>query len=198
MKSWFGLPVVLWACVAGTLVVVGVIATRSVFELSASDWAAWVQAIGSICAIGIAIYVPWRQRRIEGEARRREPLITLRLLFDLVREDLAALSIAATGTHNRMFVRGIGEWAAFKDKVGAVRAFSWERLLDPMAIRALLSLQRIALELDMHLNILGSASESDRIQILMDEREAIDRLVVEFELAQAQLGTVLDGAGIDR
>ncbi|WP_331693901.1 hypothetical protein [Pandoraea sputorum] len=198
MKSWFGVPAVLWPYVVGTFVVGSVIVTCSVFRLTASDWAAWVQAVGSICAIGIAIYVPWRQRRIEDESRRREPLITLRLLFDLVWEDLAVASVAAKGTHTRMFVRGIGEWAAFKDKVGAVREFSWERLLDPMAIRALLSLQRIALELDMHLTILGATSESGRIKMLMDERDSIDRLVVEFDLAKAQLGAALDGAGIDR
>lgn len=26
------------------------------------DWPAWVQALGSVAAIGVAIYVPWRQR----------------------------------------------------------------------------------------------------------------------------------------
>lgn len=41
-------------------------------SLTISEQAAWVQAIGSLLAIGIAIYVPWRQRShtIADEKRR--------------------------------------------------------------------------------------------------------------------------------
>ncbi|XQT48311.1 hypothetical protein HC956_05195 [Alcaligenes faecalis] len=39
---------------------------------SATEVAAWVQAVGSIGAIGIAIYLPYKQRKIDREIARRE------------------------------------------------------------------------------------------------------------------------------
>lgn len=43
--------------------------------LSASDWAAWVQAIGSIVAIAIAIAIPLMLNRIERRALRQEKIL---------------------------------------------------------------------------------------------------------------------------
>jgi hypothetical protein len=53
--------------------------------LSASEWAAWVQAIGSIAAIGIAIWIPIRihradQNRVDAEKRLRARSFALALL----------------------------------------------------------------------------------------------------------------------
>ncbi|WP_394313078.1 hypothetical protein [Labrys neptuniae] len=48
--------------------------TLSVWPTSSSDWAAWIQAIGSIVGIGIAIYVPWAQAKAESRARAAEDL----------------------------------------------------------------------------------------------------------------------------
>ncbi|ODP31551.1 hypothetical protein [Pandoraea sp. ISTKB] len=71
MKSWCGVPVGLWAYVAGTLVICGVIATRSTFCLTASDWASWVQAVGSILAIIAAGWGIRYQLDQANEGRRR-------------------------------------------------------------------------------------------------------------------------------
>ncbi|WP_454763317.1 hypothetical protein [Cupriavidus campinensis] len=50
-----------------------IIATvQSVFCLDASAWASWVQAIGSVVALAIAIYVPWRQGKNSEELAQRE------------------------------------------------------------------------------------------------------------------------------
>lgn len=39
-------------------------------RLTVEQWAAWVQAIGSLIAIGVAIMVPWRQRKQQIEDAR--------------------------------------------------------------------------------------------------------------------------------
>jgi hypothetical protein len=45
------------------------------FCVTQSEWAAWTQAIGSILAIGLAVYVPWRQRSFQiADARKQEKL----------------------------------------------------------------------------------------------------------------------------
>ncbi|MBN5145911.1 hypothetical protein JY412_04020 [Stenotrophomonas maltophilia] len=43
------------------------------------DWAAWVQAVGSVVGIAVAIYVPWRQRQhlINDERLLRQDKIKL-------------------------------------------------------------------------------------------------------------------------
>lgn len=38
---------------------------------SRTEWAAWVQAIGSVAAICVAIYVPWRQRQQAIDDQKR-------------------------------------------------------------------------------------------------------------------------------
>lgn len=43
--------------------VVDIIILGNQFDLSKSDWSGWVQAIGSIAALGVAIYVMSRQNR---------------------------------------------------------------------------------------------------------------------------------------
>ena len=40
--------------------------------MTSTDWAAWVQAIGSIIAIGIAIAVPWWQTRVARQDQKEE------------------------------------------------------------------------------------------------------------------------------
>lgn len=47
---------------------------------SSSDWAAWVQAIGSIAAVGVAIYISWAQAR-NDRAKERERDHAERLLI---------------------------------------------------------------------------------------------------------------------
>jgi hypothetical protein len=44
-------------------------------NLSSSDWAAWVQAIGSICAIIAAVLISWAQSRLARESLTRSQLI---------------------------------------------------------------------------------------------------------------------------
>ncbi|WP_313817841.1 hypothetical protein [Cupriavidus sp.] len=39
--------------------------------ITSSDWASWIQAFGSIFALGVAIYVPWQQRRDAESADAR-------------------------------------------------------------------------------------------------------------------------------
>lgn len=44
-------------------------------DFGRQDWAAWVQAVGATAGIGLAVWLPVRQRRIDvaaGEANRRE------------------------------------------------------------------------------------------------------------------------------
>ncbi|WP_423179753.1 hypothetical protein [Stenotrophomonas sp. CASM110] len=46
------------------------------------DWPAWVQAIGSVVGIAVAIYVPWRQRRlarIDEEQVRKDKVKIMRM-----------------------------------------------------------------------------------------------------------------------
>lgn len=59
-----------WAALAiiAGLAFVGVFVWQ--FPKSSSDWAAWVQAIGSIAAIGVAIWVPYKQREDQRNDER--------------------------------------------------------------------------------------------------------------------------------
>lgn len=57
-------------------------------ELSKSDWAAWVQAVGSVAAIFAAAFAVWWQVRLQGKAERRfrvqqeiDALSSVRALF---------------------------------------------------------------------------------------------------------------------
>lgn len=52
---------------------------------SPADWAAWVQAIGSLVAIGIAIYVPYAQRRNSEREKRFDHARRLRIATQAVR-----------------------------------------------------------------------------------------------------------------
>lgn len=70
--------------------------------------AAWVQAVGSIAAIGIAIYVPWRQGQNDEKNReneRREQYRLLHLEAERAGQDvywfLKALKSAVEGTDGR-------------------------------------------------------------------------------------------------
>ncbi|VVE54132.1 hypothetical protein [Pandoraea terrigena] len=69
MTFWMGVPRALWAYCATVFAVGGVIAVRSVFCLSVSDWAAWVQAIGSIAAIMGAFAIANDQRKRDRDLR---------------------------------------------------------------------------------------------------------------------------------
>lgn len=40
-------------------------------DVTATAWAAWVQAIGTLFAIAVAIWIPWRIHRSEQDAARR-------------------------------------------------------------------------------------------------------------------------------
>lgn len=71
MKQWFGVPWVLWTYSLLVAAIGGIVAAQAVFELKSSDWAAWVQAIGSIGAIIGAVIIANTQRRHESERLRK-------------------------------------------------------------------------------------------------------------------------------
>jgi hypothetical protein len=60
--NWLNRPLTLFLLVVvfsvGDLIILG-----SAFELSKSDWASWVQAIGSVAAIGAALFIMDRQNK---------------------------------------------------------------------------------------------------------------------------------------
>ncbi|MFM0058526.1 hypothetical protein PQR64_23170 [Paraburkholderia phytofirmans] len=90
----------LWGS-AGLIFAAGVIATaQDMWDLSKSDWAAWVQAIGSVVAISIAIWIPANDRRIhrlrDTEAKLRGDVQTSALAFELAKDARFALQGAQT------------------------------------------------------------------------------------------------------
>lgn len=44
------------------------------FDLSKSDWASWVQALGSVAALAVAMFVMWWQTRLAGKAAKAKEL----------------------------------------------------------------------------------------------------------------------------
>lgn len=94
MKLW---P---WAG-AGVILVAGIIMTaQDIWDLSKSDWAAWVQAIGSVVAIGIAIWISANDRHIQRlrdtEVKLRNDAQTSALALELVKDARFALQGAQT------------------------------------------------------------------------------------------------------
>ncbi|VVD75181.1 hypothetical protein PCO31010_00840 [Pandoraea commovens] len=69
MTLWIGVPWGLWVYCAAVFALGGVISAHSIFCLSTSDWAAWVQAIGSIAAILGAFAIANDQRKREVTLR---------------------------------------------------------------------------------------------------------------------------------
>lgn len=61
LRAWERVGYSLFA-IAGIAAVIGI---GVAFGLGKSDWAAWVQAVGAIIAVGVAIWVPARQRQLE-------------------------------------------------------------------------------------------------------------------------------------
>ncbi|MBW0450880.1 hypothetical protein [Paraburkholderia phenoliruptrix] len=70
MQKW------LWSYCSAVLVVGAVIAVQNIWCLSKSDWASWVQAVGSIAAIIGAYIVGERQSRAAVESVREAHRIT--------------------------------------------------------------------------------------------------------------------------
>ncbi|WP_406232741.1 hypothetical protein ACI703_15755 [Isoptericola jiangsuensis] len=58
------------------------------------DWPAWVQALGSIAAIGVAIYVPWRQRANAMQDEARKERIRRRIIAAAIYPALAQYQTA--------------------------------------------------------------------------------------------------------
>lgn len=81
--------VAVMAFIAGAVVAWAITSDRTVAKLMADiEWPAWVQAIGSIAAIAVAVYVPWRQRQHAIDDQKRLERNKIRIMA-------AALAAAA-------------------------------------------------------------------------------------------------------
>lgn len=66
--------------------------------MTKAEWAAWAQAVGSILGLGLAVWIPWNQRRYENEAaeKRARALadLTIRYHSDLFVTNEEMLGVA--------------------------------------------------------------------------------------------------------
>lgn len=104
----------------GALVIIG-----RQFDLSKSDWAAWVQAVGSIAAIAGTFGVMWMQQRHQAAsegARQREAetsLLTAGILFGI---EVHIACVALHGKMDRVKLVGIDDFTYTVDRLSSALA----------------------------------------------------------------------------
>ena len=76
MRYWFGVPPVLWAYVVCAVLIGSVAAIQNVFGLNKSEWAGWVQAIGSILAV-VGAWLGIRYQLERSEQKRVEAILAV-------------------------------------------------------------------------------------------------------------------------
>jgi hypothetical protein len=87
---WLNLPQVIAAFLAFGLITDLILVGREC-GLSKSDWAAWVQAVGSIIAIAIAIWVPYKQKQDAAAADVKDRHEEARRVCLAIRDELTML-----------------------------------------------------------------------------------------------------------
>ncbi|MFM0051753.1 hypothetical protein [Caballeronia grimmiae] len=76
-----------WILPVAVLALVGAVSLGFSCQLGHGDWPTWIQAVGSVGAIVVAIWILYRQHEQDREAERQE----VRAFVSAVREELATM-----------------------------------------------------------------------------------------------------------
>ncbi|QYY30274.1 hypothetical protein K2O51_23165 [Cupriavidus pinatubonensis] len=162
----------------GYVAIVGIamaIATaQSIFCLDASAWASWVQAIGSIVGIGIAIYVPWRQQQNQIVERRRADLVHRLFMARRLQAVVSEVVLAAMHLHHDVQTFGavggphgfsfdLSSLTVLSDASRRIEEQDQEFDAGPLTLSIRTQLKEMARKVESHLGRSSHALDSDFI-----------------------------------
>jgi len=111
--------------------------------MTASEWAAWVQAIGSIMAIGAAGWLPlWHRDKLE-ERRQKSLLTTLCALSAAAESMTRHIESVIRDEASRRGESMLGDKSQYKPLLQSVTGFPSHELTDGTALAQLFELRRI-------------------------------------------------------
>lgn len=167
-----------------------------------SSWASWVQAVGAMIAIAIAIYVPYRQRmdgdkrdRKRDNLRRQESLMTLRPIMERALNLIENIPRnEATDIYVEHFFKHISDTDALATIHRSLGAFPVERLIDYQAIQSVFEMQD-ALKI-AHDTVSDINAEGLRAAAWDISRRQVEEAVARAHVAKSQFKAALDSAGV--
>jgi hypothetical protein len=172
------MPKWLWAYVSLVLIAVAITCAQNIWDLGKADWAAWFQAIGSLVAIVIAIYVPYAQRknaeqetRFDRARRLRVATQVIKLCIDCAAAWIEEIERSAESTEITVPVFDL---AVFARLVQALDSFEIQNLPTPDALTMVLSAAHCARKLSAAQQT--AKDEVDKTWAVSDKSEAEIRI----------------------
>ncbi|MBJ2345533.1 MULTISPECIES: hypothetical protein [Pseudomonas] len=125
VKLWLNTVFNPWPSAHNVLIILAVVFLLSLVKLSASEWASWVQAAGSIAAIVAAAFIPIWHGRVSSRAREKQLAGTMRVLALAAQEKLWVLS--------NSFLKVDQELKEMQQYLNSQRQKEWGGLLSSVA-----------------------------------------------------------------
>lgn len=170
------------------------------FNLSTADWAAWVQAVGSIAAIAVALRISRKTAEDQVKKEREYPLRNLRVIAKRAEHFIDRVpntnSLYSEAEINAFL--GRLDRRASNDVEQALRDFALPSLQDDRAIEAVFEM-RAAMNLycDLIAGIVAQDSLSDAQDAVIENLLVFEETQNRFALAMSRLKIALDSAGIE-
>lgn len=185
---------------AATIVVLAIaIYLGRYFCLSKSDWASWVQAVGSIAAIAVSLAISRHAIADQRAKERNFPLMNLRVIAERAERMINAAPNTLT-EHMDMrvsqFLRDVNP-RSYRDVARALDEFPMFTLQDDHAVTAVLDMRLAMLDYcDLVKQIPSEAGIETRKDAVTKRLYPFEECQERFNTAMAQLQTALDGAGL--
>lgn len=188
--------------ILGLVAACGLFVTALIIRWSplwSQEAAGWAQAIGSLLAIAVAIWVPHRLHSADKEHQRQAPLFALRAILD--RASFLIDGAPSTRSNCReMVVAGFAETLAYReyrDVLNALNAFPISTLQEYAAIEAVFEMQSALTKMCTIVEPIDALDDfPSRREAIIDVLQPIEECQEATAKAMVSLQSALDGAGI--
>lgn len=202
MKMNWNSPVVLAGATMAVLSALIVLhKIGDLFCLSPSDWASWVQAVGSIVAIAVAIQISRKAAEEQLKKERDYPLRNLRVIAEraerMINAAPSTLTEVAMMEYRIANLMAEMDTRAYRDVARALHEFPLSSLQDDHAVEAVFEM-RLAMAdyCDLIEEVADRVNRDEMREALIDNLYPIEECQERFNQAMVHLQVALDGAGI--